>query len=166
MIQSKHSIVIHRPTHEVFKYLQDHENRLYWQPNLVTHEHERLEKGARIKEVRNVLGRRIEIEGEITEFEADKRLTFKGKGPHVKRLEYHYTLKPEGNSTRLETQIDVELPDLFGLARPVIQRMTDRELDNAHQLLKDVLEHEHLQHDLAKKLPPHERLSKDPPPTR
>ena len=38
--------------------------------------------------------------------------------------------------TEVYYQIDVELPDLFGLARPVIQRMTDRELDNAHQLLK------------------------------
>jgi len=156
MIQSRHSIVIHRPAHEVFKYLQDHENRHCWQPNLVSHEKERLARGTKIKEVRNVLGRRIEIEGEITEFEPDQTLTFKGKGPHVKRLEYQYRLKPEGKSTRLDTEIDLELPDLFGLARPVIQRMTDRELDNAHQLLKDVLEQQHVQRDVARKLPPHE----------
>src|SRR6266536_2634810 len=123
MIQSRHSIVIHRPAHEVFKYLQDHENRHCWQPNLVSHEKERLARGTKIKEVRNVLGRRIEIEGEIT---------------------------------RLDTEIDLELPDLFGLAWPVIQRMTDRELDNAHQLLKDVLEQQHVQRDVARKLPPHE----------
>ena len=74
MIQSRHSIVIHRPTHEVFKYLQDHGNRLCWQPNLVSHEKERLARETKITEVRNVHGRRIEIEGEITEFEADQKV--------------------------------------------------------------------------------------------
>src|SRR5213082_1940236 len=112
MIRSKHSIHIDRPVHEVFEYLKDHENRIYWQGNLTEAEHEKLAKGTRVTEVRNVLGRRVEIAGEITEFEDDKRLTFVGKGPAVKRLEYHYQLTPEGEGTRLDTEVDIELADL------------------------------------------------------
>ncbi len=121
MISAKHSIVINRPIHEVFEYLCDYDKRMYWHPNLVSQEHQRLEKGARVNEVRNVLGRRVEIEGEITEFVAD---------------------------------IDLELTDAFELAKPVIQRMTDRELDNTMSLLRDVLEMEHA-HAAAELLPQH-----------
>ena len=120
MISAKHSIVINRPIHEVFEYLCDYDKRMYWHPNLVSQEHQRLEKGARVNEVRNVLGRRVEIEGEITEFVADHRLTFRGHGPQVKRLEYHYVLQLEGNGTRVGTEIDFEFTDVFELAKFVI----------------------------------------------
>lgn len=142
MITAKNSVLIDRPAHEVFEYLRNHENRIHWQPNLVTHQHERLEKGARVREVRNVLGRRVDIEGEVTEFVEDRRLTFRGHGPHVKRLEYHYALRPEGEGTRVDTEMEVELGEAFGLVKPVIQRLTDRELDHTMNLLKDVLESE------------------------
>ena len=86
-------------------------------------EHEKLAKGTRVTEVRNVLGRRVEIQGEITEFDEDRRLTFSGKGPAVKRLEYEYVLKPDAGGTRLDTEIEVELSDLFGIASGVITRL-------------------------------------------
>ena len=154
MITARNSVLIDRSAHEVFEYLRDHENRIHWQPNLVTHEHERLDKGARVKEVRNVLGRRVDIEGEVTEFVEDRRLTFRGHGPHVKRLEYHYVLHPQGERTRLDTEMEVELADAFALVKPVIQRLTDRELDHTMNLLKDVLESEPAQ-EAARKLPEH-----------
>ncbi len=154
MIKAVHSVHINKPVHEVFDYLRDHENRIYWQTNLVSHENERLAKGTKVTEVRNVLGKRIEIEGEVTEFEEDARLSFVGKGPHVKRLEYHYRLKPDDGGTRLDTELDLELPDHYAIAVPVIQRLTDRELDNAHRTLKDLLEHEKV-HEVARQLPKH-----------
>jgi uncharacterized protein YndB with AHSA1/START domain len=159
MIKTSHSVHIDRPVHEVFDYLKDHENRIYWQGNLTEHEHQKIAKGSRVTEVRNVLGRRVEIEGEITEFEEDKRLTFVGKGPAVKRLEYHYILKPDGDGTRLDTELDLELSELFGIAAPVIQRLTDRELDHAHQTLKDILENK-TQHEKVKELPTHRHHQK------
>jgi len=154
MIRSIHTVHINRSVHDVFNYLRDHENRIHWQTNLVSHDGPRLEKGSRLTEVRNVLGRRIEIEGEITELEEDSRLTFAGRGPHVSRLEYHYRLRPEDGGTRLDTEVDLELPDHLGLAVPVIQRLTDREVDNAQQTLKDLLEQDGV-HDIARKLPKH-----------
>ena len=159
MIRSTHSIQIERPVHDVFEYLCDHENRIYWQGNLTEHEHEKTHQGSKITEVRNVLGRRVEIAGEITEFEEDKRMTFVGKGPAVKKLEYHYALKPVNGGTRLDTEVDIELSDLFGMAAPVIQRLTDRELDHAHTTLKDLLEHDQV-HDKVKELPKHRHHQK------
>lgn len=159
MIKTRHSVHIDRPVHEVFEYLKDHENRIYWQGNLTEAEHEKLAKGTRVTEVRNVLGRRVEIQGEITEFETDKRLTFSGKGPAVKRLEYHYLLKPDGGGTRLETEVDLELTELFGIASGVIQKLTDREVDHAHQTLKDILE-DQAAHAKVKELPTHRHHQK------
>ena len=155
MIKAKHSVHIERPVHEVFEYLRNHENRIYWQTNLVSHSKEaQLEKGMRLSEVRNVLGKRIEITGEVTEFIEDRRLTFKGAGPHVERLEYDYVLKPEDGGTRLDTEIDIKLPDILSVADPVIQKMTERELDTAHHHLKDILEHGGME-AVAEKLPTH-----------
>ena len=154
MIKASHSIHISRPAHEVFEFLRDHENRLYWQGNLVEQEHERLESGSRITEVRNVLGRRVEIQGTVTEFEADRRLAFVGQGPHVKRVEYHYRLHDEDGGTRLDTEVDIELSDMFGMTEPIIQRVTDREIDHFHKTLKDLLEHPEA-HEAAKQLPRH-----------
>lgn len=159
MIKTRHSVHIDRPVHEVFEYLKEHENRIYWQGNLTEAEHEKLDKGTRVTEVRNVLGRRVEIQGEITEFEADKRLTFSGKGPAVKRLEYHYVLKPDGDGTRLDTEVDLELTELFGIASGVIQKLTDREVDHAQQTLKDILE-DQTAHAKVKELPPHRHHQK------
>ena len=42
MIKAQHSIHIDRPVHEVFEFLRDNENRIYWQANLVEQEHQRL----------------------------------------------------------------------------------------------------------------------------
>lgn len=159
MIRTTHTIRIERPVHEVFDFLRDHENRIYWQGNLVEHDHERLDKGSRVTEVRNVLGRRVEIQGEITEFEADRRLTFSGHGPAVKRLEYHYRLAPESGGTRLDTEVEVDLSDMFGLATPVIQKLTDREVDHAQRTLKDILENEEA-HAQVKELPRHRHQEK------
>jgi uncharacterized protein YndB with AHSA1/START domain len=159
VIRSSHSIRIDRPVHDVFEYLRDHENRIYWQGNLTEAEHAKIEKGTRVTEVRNVLGRRVEISGEITEFEDDKRLTFSGKGPAVKKLEYHYVLKPDAGGTRLDTELDLELSELFGIAAPLIQRLTDRELDHAHTTLKDILENEKV-HEKVRELPKHRHQEK------
>ena len=154
MIKATHSIHIDRPAHEVFEFLRDNENRIYWQANLVEQEHEKLGRGSRITEVRNVLGRRVEIQGEVTEYEADRRLTFTGHGPHVKKLEYHYILHEENGGTRFSTEVDLQLADMFGLTEPIIQRMTDREIDHFNHLLKDILEDPEA-HAAAKQLPKH-----------
>jgi uncharacterized protein YndB with AHSA1/START domain len=154
MIRSIHTVHINRPVHDVFEYLRQHENRIYWQTNLVDHAGVRLEKGTKLTEVRNVLGKRIEIKGEITELEEDSRLTFAGSGPHVTHLEYHYRLRPEDGGTRLDTEVGLELPGSLGIAVPVIQRVTDREVDNAQLTLKDLLEQRGV-HEIAKGLPKH-----------
>lgn len=159
MIKSQHSIHIDRPVHQVFEYLRNHDNRIYWQGNLTEHDHEKIEKGSRVTEVRNVMGRRVEIQGEITEFEADQRLAFSGTGPAVKRLEYEYRLTPESGGTSLVTDLELELSDLYGIATPVIQRLTDRELGHAASTLKDILEHEEV-HETVKQLEPHRHQKK------
>ena len=75
-------------------------------------------------------------------------------GPHVKRLEYHYQVSPEDGGTRLDTEVDFELADLMGMAKPIIQKLTDRELDHSQRTLKDILEMPEA-HKAANLLPKH-----------
>lgn len=161
MIRSTHSVHINRPVPEVFEYLRNHENRIYWQGNLVEHKPQKTDGGAKVTEVRNVLGRRIEIEGEFTEVEPNRLLTFAGQGPHVQRLEYRYNLQADNGGTRVDTSMEVELPNKLDLAGPVIQRLTDRELDHAMKTLKDLLEQDEVR-NMAKELPAHRHQHETP----
>jgi len=162
MIKLKSSVHIERPVAEVFGFLEDHENRLQWQPGLVSHEHEPLKDGARITEVRNLFGRRIELEGVISGYQKNKGFSFTGHGPFVKRTSYTYRLTPKDGGTQLEEDIEVDSNELCGLAKPVLQRMIQREADMSQAQLKDVLEAHPDLHKAVRKLPVHEHHKKKP----
>ena len=154
MIKASHSVRINRPVEDVYNYLRNHENRIYWQGNLVQHEPQATPEGTKVTEVRNVLGRRIEITGVLKEVEPNRIIEFSGSGPHVQRVDYRYTLHRDGDGTRFETSMEVELPSKLGIAEPVIQRLSERELDHAGNNLKDLLEQQEVER-LAKELPSH-----------
>lgn len=128
--------------HEVFEYIRNPDNVAHWQTTMVYEEHEREGQGTRVTEVRHVLGRRVEIQGELTVVEPDRRVAFSGSGRAVKHLEYQHRLFPEASGTRLDTKIELEPGQAFGLATPIMQRVTDRELVYAHETLKDLLENQ------------------------
>ena len=159
MIRSSHSIHIDRPVHDVFDYLRDHENRIYWQGNLTEAEHSKIEKGTRIVEVRNVLGRRVEIAGATTEFRTARLTPPRGSGGQEARIPLR-VLMPDAGGTRLDTELDLELSELFGIAGPVIQRLTDRELDHAHTTLKDIPLENQKVHEKVRVLPGHRHQEK------
>ena len=79
------SVVINRPAEEVWAFLDDMSNNTRWQSGLIETgftSGERMDVGARWREVRRFLGRRLESEFECTEHDPGKRFAFKSlSGP-------------------------------------------------------------------------------------
>ncbi len=156
MLTAKSSVHIERPLDEVFRYMEDQENRFHWQPGLMNHQHEPLRVGAKITEVRNLMGRRLEIQGQVTAYERNKSWSFQGKGPVVKSVTYHNRFEPEGEGTRVNVEVEYEGGRVFGLAQPALQRIVQREIQTSLDHLKDVMEAHQDLHLAIALLPPHE----------
>ncbi|HLQ61271.1 MAG TPA: SRPBCC family protein [Candidatus Acidoferrales bacterium] len=162
MLTAKASVHVERPLADVFRYMEDQENRFHWQPGLVSHVHEPLRVGAKLTEVRNLLGRRLEIKGVITAYERDRGWSFKGAGPVVKSVVYHNRFEREGEGTRIDVEAEYEGGRIFGLAQPALQRIVEREIQSSLEHLKDMLEAHQDIHLAIALLPPHEHRRAHP----
>ncbi|HLQ61272.1 MAG TPA: SRPBCC family protein [Candidatus Acidoferrales bacterium] len=156
MIHIHAEVDIDRPVEEVFAYFQDPDNRLQWQTWLVQHEHEPLDIGANVSEVRNVLGKRVELRGEIVEFEKDRLIGFRGRGPLVNSVGYQQRFERLGAArTRVFAEVSFEPNQSLAVARQLIESIVTREVENSMQHLKDILEHQDQASHLHAALPRH-----------
>ena len=119
----EHSLVIHRPVADVFAFVADPDNLPQWQSGLL--EVEKLSGdggvGSRHREVRSLLGRRIEQVLEVTALTPDRRLDFEVvEGPVHLSLEH--TFEPAGDDTRITVVGQGDTGTLFSLAGPLIAR--------------------------------------------
>jgi hypothetical protein len=79
-----------------------------------------------VKEVRKFLGRRMESELEVTEYEPDRRFALKVlSGPVPFSVEH--TLEPRDGGTRLTFLGKGEPGGFFKLAEPIVARTADRQ---------------------------------------
>lgn len=144
MITIQEEIVVDAPVEDVFALYEDHEKYHHWQPSLVAKKaHDgHLRMGARVTEVHNFIGRKIEIDGSITEYEKNKVLGFTGKGPTLKRLHYenHFAAAEGGKGTRITVVAEFEPTELFGLAKTLIERAARRDVRASLESAKDAIE--------------------------
>jgi uncharacterized protein YndB with AHSA1/START domain len=92
-------VVINRPVETVFAALNDARSQTQWDPGLLERRHDpdgpaRL--GTRITEVRRFMGRTMETDSELVEFELNKRLVRKGGDPTLGKLDGTLTFEPSG----------------------------------------------------------------------
>ena len=140
MVRIDLSIDIDRPPSEVFAYLTDAESLPQWQSSAVEAQWEgEKTRGARVKEVRKFLGRRMESELEVTEYEPDRRFALKVlSGPVPFSVEH--TLEPRDSGTRLTFVGEGEPGGFFKFAEPIVARTAERQFKSDFETLKDVLE--------------------------
>jgi carbon monoxide dehydrogenase subunit G len=101
-MRMEHSVMIARPPAEVFSYLTDMERLPEWQSSAsdVSVEGE-MGLGARVHEVRTLLGRRAESTLEVTEFEPERKFSLRVvSGPLP--FEVRHELTPQNGGTRLD----------------------------------------------------------------
>lgn len=137
----EHSLVIDRPVADVFAFLADPDNLPRWQSGLL--EVEKLSGdggvGSRHREVRSMLGRRIEQVLVVTALTPDQRLDLEVvEGPM--HLTVEHTFEPAGDGTRITVVGHGEAGALFSLAGPLIARAVKKQSQSDFARLRTVLE--------------------------
>jgi uncharacterized protein YndB with AHSA1/START domain len=140
MIRIEFSVDIDRPASEVFAYLTDAEKLPQWQAGAIEAEWQgERAAGARVREVRKFLGRRMESELEVTAYEPDRRLGLKVlSGPVPFSVDQR--LEPRNGGTRLTFVGEGEPGGFFRLAEPLVARTAERQFKGDYETLKDLLE--------------------------
>jgi uncharacterized protein YndB with AHSA1/START domain len=140
LIRIEFSTDIARPPSEVFTYLTDAESLPEWQSSAVeAHWEGEKTRGSHIKEVRKFLGRRMDSELEVTEYEPDRRFALKVLSGPVP-FSVQHTLEPRDGGTRLTFVGEGEPGGFFKLAEPIVGRTAERQFKSDFETLKDVLE--------------------------
>jgi len=142
MTTVERSIVIDKPVDQVWTFVHDPAKDPLWQTTLL--ESEQLTEGSigvgtKVREVRNFLGRRVEMAWEITEYEPHRSSAIRAVSGPVP-LSGGYALEPVDGGTKLTVVGELEAHGLFRLAEPVFARITARELEANLGHLKDLLE--------------------------
>ena len=140
MVRFEFSVDINRPPSEVFAYLTDPAHLPEWQSSaLEAHWEGEKGVGGRIKEVRKFLGRRMESELEVTEYEPANRFDLRVLSGPVP-FSVHHTLESRDGGTRLRFVGEGDPGGFFKLAEPIVARTAERQFKSDFETLKDVLE--------------------------
>ena len=95
--------------------------------------------GSTSSQVIQFLGRRLESSFEVTEYEQDRKLGFKTTSGPIP-MEGGYSLESSVGGTKLDFKIQGDSGGFFKLAEPILARMVQRQIENDHDNLKDLLE--------------------------
>ena len=136
------SIVINRPTEEVFAVLANLENDVKWRREWIEAKNTSegpLGVGATFRLVSKFLGRRIEVEYEVTEYEPNRITAWKAvSGPLP--LIFRRTFERVEGGTRVTIRYEGELRGFFKLAGPLVVSMGKRQLEGDFPKLKELME--------------------------
>jgi len=141
MSMATHEVTIGRSPHDVFAFLADGENDPAWRPEVADVKRESGDgAGAVFRQgVRGPMGRRVDADYRLTEYEPDSVLAFEVIAGPV-RPHGRYELTPDGDGTRVRFTLECELsgPKKLMMGRSVEKSMRG-EVGNLDRL-KDVLE--------------------------
>jgi uncharacterized protein YndB with AHSA1/START domain len=141
----EYTIVINQPVEQVFDYVSDPANLPEWQgPPTEIRDLQRttpgqLREGDRFTTVLQFLGRRYETPTEVSTFEPNQRLSYRGTGGPVP-TQITFMFEEVRGGTRFTHSQEVEPRGFFGLAESLFEIEAKRQLRYDLQMLKDLLE--------------------------
>ena len=142
MIRIEHSVVINRPVHEVFAFVANVENNRRWQPTVLE---ARMTSrgpvgvGSTGVEVRQLMGRPMELTFEVTEYEENAKFGFKiTSGPMP--IAGTETFESVEGGTRVNLVFQGEVGGMLGLAEPIMGQMMRNLVESDCRNLKALLE--------------------------
>lgn len=141
-MEIEQSIIIHRPVTQVFSFVSNPENTKSWQPEVI--EHKMLSDGpmglgSKMRHVSKFMGRRIEVNIDITEFVPNRKIAFQvvsGTLPYT----ICYVFGPDGNGTRFTYSAVMPNNFLLKLMQPLMMPNAKRVIDKDITRLKALLE--------------------------
>ena len=136
------SVTIERPIDEVFAYAGDPNNDPQWSTAFVEARMTSdgpLAKGSTLTEQMRFLGKRIDIDCEVTEYEPEQRVALNlvagaNTGVHVR------TFETVDGGTQVTMMTEGDAGGLFKIADPVLNKVGTRQLSADLQALKAILE--------------------------
>ena len=137
----ENSVIIDRPVQQVFEYVTDFTNNAVWQTDILEMEitsEGRIDRGATYRCVNRFMGKSLETEGCVTQFEPDRRCLIRitsGMVTGTSSLDFEAV---EGG-TRFSASGDLDL-GYFKLARLIVRRKINQQLKNDMLNLKEILE--------------------------
>ncbi len=138
------SITINRPVEAVWAYISDFDNLPLWHTGTVETRlisEPPVRQGTTYVWVGQTLGKRMEVNSEVTEFEPHRAWAYKSiSGPIASTA--RYSLEPADNGTRMTISVEGEVGGFFKLAEPVMAAMLRRQFEGALANVKDILEAE------------------------
>ena len=142
MAKAEISTTIKRPVEEVFAVLTDPENSPKWSSSSIESKKTSagpIGVGTTTRSVSMFLGRRIESENVVTEFEPNRKLVSQSKsGPFP--IQASMTFEPIEGGTRVNATIEAEPGGFFKLAEPLIVSIAKRQFQSDFDNLKDLME--------------------------
>lgn len=143
MVRVEQSVTINRPIEEVFGYLSDIERQPEW-VNSMSESHKTssgpTEVGTTYHQVGKTLGRRMDLECEVTGYEPPTLYAFRARtGPA--NLVMQVALTAEGpQTTRLTQTVEGESGGMFKLADPILVPVLKKQFASDLETLKAMLE--------------------------
>ena len=141
----EYTIVINQPVEKVFNYVSNPVNLPVWQGppteirDLQQSTPGQLRVGDKFTTVLQFLGRQYETPTEVSAYEPNRRLSYRGTGgPVPTQITFIFEEVPGG--TRFTHTQEVEPRGLFGLAESLFEIEAKRQLRSELQILKDLLE--------------------------
>jgi uncharacterized protein YndB with AHSA1/START domain len=135
-------VVINRPIAEVFAYVTDLNTHTQWQAGIV--EAAQTSKGptgvgSTYRYVMQLAGQRLDTAGEVTEYEPNRKYSFKATSGPIP-LQGGFTFEATAGGTQVRMSAEGEPGGFFKLATPLLNSMTRRQLETSLSNLKDILE--------------------------
>jgi len=142
MTKFEFDVVINQPVEKVFAFVRDNDNDAKWQSGVI--ETKRTPAGpvgvgTKVTFVRTFLGQRLEATGEITEYEPNKKTTFKTTSGPVK-VTATQTFGSVPGGTKLSVVAEVEPGGFFKMAEPLFVSSAKKQFEANNAKLKEVLE--------------------------
>lgn len=145
-VKLKHGVYVNKTPGEVFEFLSDPDKMTQWQSTMFevkgknkANAHGKLQRGTKVQDRRNVLGKELDSEWEVVDFDQDKRLVLRvTKGPAMP-WETTYILEPLEGGTYLSAEGGGDLgnvPMSAITAHRSCQRLFEQDLST----LADILE--------------------------
>jgi uncharacterized protein YndB with AHSA1/START domain len=145
MMKFEQSVVIDRPLKEVFGFATDLDTHAQWMVGLVesTHTSEGpVGLGTKYRYVMQMLGRKVETAGDVTEYERNRKYAWKATSGPFPVFQGSFLFEPLNGGTKVTMLAEAEPGGFFKLAEPLAAGMVRRQLGSSLSNLKDVLEAE------------------------
>ena len=141
MARVEASTTVRRPVGEVFAALSDPSKSPEWSSSMQTVTRTSdgpTDVGTTYHTTAKLLGRRLEADSRVTEFEADRRYAVATTAPFPVTITWAVVSVDGG--TRVDQTVDVEPGGFFRLAQPLLVTMMKRQVQGDLETFRDLME--------------------------